>query len=90
MATNNGGSPAFVLMPSLVGSLLATLPPVATHGITGLLTLHQWLSLFPTALAIISSEWTIGTPPIKTHTFRKRVRKVKIMELKQNDKSDVK
>jgi hypothetical protein len=32
----------------------------------------------------------IGTSPIKTHTFRKRVRKVKIRELKYGDKSGVK
>jgi hypothetical protein len=35
-------------------------------------------------------EGTIGTPPIKTHTFRKRVRKVKLREVKKSDKSDVK
>jgi hypothetical protein len=27
-------------------------------------------------------EGAIGTPPIKTHTFRKRVRKVKVREVK--------
>jgi hypothetical protein len=27
-------------------------------------------------------EWAIGASPVKTHTFRKRVRKVKIWEVK--------
>jgi hypothetical protein len=35
-------------------------------------------------------EGAIGTPPVKTHTFRKRVRKVKIREGKQVDKYEVK
>jgi hypothetical protein len=35
-------------------------------------------------------EGAIGTSPFKTHTFRKRVRKVKIRKLKYGDKSDVK
>jgi hypothetical protein len=42
------------------------------------------------------TEWNqlpkgaIGTPSIKTHTFRLRVRKVKVRGVKQGDKSDVK
>jgi hypothetical protein len=35
-------------------------------------------------------EGAIGTPPVKTHTFRKRVRKVQIREVKEGDKRDVK
>jgi hypothetical protein len=31
-------------------------------------------------------EGAIGTPTIKMHTFRKRVRKVKIREVKSGDK----
>jgi hypothetical protein len=35
-------------------------------------------------------EGTIGTSPIKTHTFRKMIREVRIREVKYSDKSDVK
>jgi hypothetical protein len=36
------------------------------------------------------SEGAIGTPSVETHTFRKRVRKVKIREVKYGDESDMK
>jgi hypothetical protein len=43
-----------------------------------------------TTLMVRRTPLTTQLSEVKTHTFRKRVRKVKIREAKKGDKSDVK